>query len=154
MRFQKDDNKLMWERYTGEIPGLKRFNAQSFDTDDDPLVPEINASSYFDDDEEAPVVLEFEPEGSLVPDLDDSDGFGDMVEIDEEPEDEIDEVLYSDIKKLADYSNRLLKDVDHGDLETWMIAKLIKASEYVSDVWHRVDAKADFANKGVEIDDL
>lgn len=153
MRFQKDDNKLMWERYMNpEVRGLRNFNDQSFDTDDDYLTPNID-QYYSDEEEEKAVVLEFEPEGSLVPDMDDSDGFGDMVEVGgDELEEEIDEVLYSDIKKLADYSNRLLKDVNHGELETWMIAKLIKASEYVSDVWHRLDAKTDFANKGVQDD--
>lgn len=153
MRFQKDDNKMMWERYMNpEVRGLQNYNRDNnFDTDDDYLTPNID--QFYDDDEEGAVVLEFEPEGSLVPDTDDSDGFGDMVEVGaEDPEEEIDEVLYSDIKKLADYSNRLLKDVNHGELETWMIAKLIKASEYVSDVWHRIDAKTDFANKGVDSD--
>lgn len=118
--------------------------------------PDLYDTNYSEEEAET-VVLGLEPEGELevddsfdlVPDTDDSDGFGDMMEEDE-PEDEIDEVLYSDIKKLAEYSNRLLKDVDHSELETWMIAKIIKASEYVSDVWHRLDAKTDFANTGVD----
>lgn len=198
MRFRDTENKLMWERYTGnsyaqdphadnsgEEQQQKGFNRQNlqpprkpraFDYSDKNTRPDV--STYFSSDnmdngaggvespdlydtdfseEEAEtVVLGLEPEGELevddsfdlVPDTDDSDGFGDMME--DEPEDEIDEVLYSDIKKLAEYSNRLLKDVNHGELETWMIAKIIKASEYVSDVWHRLDAKTDFANTGVD----
>jgi len=117
--------------------------------------PDLYDTDYSEEEAES-VVLGFEPEGEieiddsfdLVPDDDDSDGFGDMME--DEPEEEIDEVLYSDIKKLAEYSERLLNDVDHSKLETWMIAKLVKASEYVSDVWHRLDAKADFANTGAD----
>jgi hypothetical protein len=121
--------------------------------------PQLRDTNFSEEEaEDETIVLGLEPEGpveidngfDLAPDTDDSDGFGDMMEVEEEPEDEIDEVLYSDIKKLAEYSNRLLKDVDHGELETWMIAKIIKASEYVSDVWHRLDAKADFANTGVD----
>ena len=138
------------------------YGAQNTNSDyDSSYLQDTNYSEEEDEDfggeEEAEsVVLGFEPEGEieiddgfdLVPDDDDSDGFGDMME--DEPEEEIDEVLYSDIKKLAEYSERLLNDVDHSKLETWMIAKLVKASEYVSDVWHRLDAKADFANTGAD----
>lgn len=178
MRFRDTENKLMWERYMGdstEETQLRHFNDQNTNPVRPPRAfkhsnlttqPDVN-TLYGDQnmgygEEEAEdsyegetIVLGLEPEGpveidngfDLVPDDNDDDGFGDMME--DEPE-EIDEVLYSDIKKLAEYSNRLLKDVDHAELETWMIAKIIKASEYVSDVWHRLDAKADFANTGVD----
>ena len=39
------------------------------------------------------------------------------------------------------------------ELEPWMQAKLVKASDYVSDIWHRIDAEADFANTGFEQSD-
>lgn len=76
-----------------------------------------------------------------------------------EPIDEVDsfegcnEVIYSDIKKLAEYSNRILEICKETELEPWMQAKLVKASDYVSDIWHRIDAEADFANSGFEQSD-
>jgi hypothetical protein len=133
MRFRDRENSLMWEHYQDSRP-VVGFNQQ-------PKTPTVKNALYTPE-EEAEVMLEFEPEGPV--EVDDSMGLG-M----ETQEEELDEVLHSDIKKLADYSQRLLQ-VKHGDLDTWMVAKLIKASEYVSDVWHRVDAKADFANTGVD----
>ena len=127
MRFRDRENSLMWEHYQDSRP-VVGFNQQ-------PKTPTVNNTLYTPE-EEAEVMLEFEPEGPI--EVDDAMGI-------DEPEEELDEVLHSDIKKLAEYSKRLL-DVKHSDLDTWMVAKLIKASEYVCDVWHRCDAKADFAN--------
>jgi hypothetical protein len=72
------------------------------------------------------------------------------LDIVEEPTPEVDEVLYSDLKKLAEYSDRLLKACHEHDFEPWMKTKIVKASDYVSEIWHRLDAGADFANTGVE----
>jgi hypothetical protein len=80
-------------------------------------------------------VLEFEPE------------------MDIETEEGCNEVIYSDVKKLAEYSQRLLDICKETELEPWMQAKLVKASDYVSDIWHRLDAEADFANTGFEQSD-
>ena len=63
------------------------------------------------------------------------------------------EVIYSDVKKLAEYSQRILDICKEKELEPWMQAKLVKASDYVSDIWHRLDAEADFANTGFEQSD-
>lgn len=137
MRFKREENEMMWEAFVK--PYDNRLSDETsgenyYDTPNtlDPTVP--------DDDEEG-VMLEIEPEGEL--------------EVDEVGEDvgEIDEVLLSDLKKLADYSQKLLDVCKTSELDTWMIAKLIKASDYVSDVWHRLDAKADFANDGFEQSD-
>ncbi len=130
MKFRKRESDLMWEHYQDSRP-VVGFNQQ-------PKTPSVKNALYTPE-EEAEVMMEFEPEGPIEVDNDMGIGM-------EEPEEELDEVLHSDIKKLADYSQRILNDIKHSDLDTWMIAKLIKASEYVSDVWHRCDAKADFAN--------
>ena len=64
--------------------------------------------------------------------------------------DEVNEVLVSDLKKLAEYADRLQEMSKTAEFDDWMVAKITKASDYVSDVWHRLDAKADFANTGFE----
>lgn len=80
----------------------------------------------------AEVVMEFEPDGPI------------------QPEGEPNEVLISDLKKLAEYSERLQEMATSAEFDDWMIAKITKASDYVSDIWHRLDARADFANTGFE----
>lgn len=132
MKFRKRESDLMWEHYQDSRP-VVGFNQQ-------PKTPTVKNALYTPE-EEAEVMLAFDDPAGPV-EVDDS------LEL-ESPEEELDEVLHSDLKKLADYSQKLLT-VKHSDLDTWMLAKLIKASEYVSDVWHRVDAKADFANTGVD----
>jgi hypothetical protein len=42
---------------------------------------------------------------------------------------------------------------DSADFEDWMVSAITISSTYVSDVWHRLDAKADFANTGFEQSD-
>ena len=63
---------------------------------------------------------------------------------------EVNEVLVSELKKLAEYAQRLYDMKDSADFEDWMVSAVTIASTYVSDVWHRLDAKADFANTGFE----
>lgn len=63
---------------------------------------------------------------------------------------DLNEVLVSDLKKLAEYAGRLEEMSKTAEFDDWMVAKITKASDYVSDVWHRLDAKADFANTGFE----
>jgi len=65
-------------------------------------------------------------------------------------QEETDEVLVSNLKKLAEYSQRLNDMVGQAEFETWMVAKITKAADYVDDVWHMLDAGADFANTGFE----
>lgn len=77
----------------------------------------------------------------------------DEVEPVQEDEVELDLAVYSDIKKLAEYSKRILSICKEQELEPWMLAQLVKASSFVSDVWHQLDAKADFANLGFEHSD-
>lgn len=81
------------------------------------------------------VVMEIEPEAPVEPE------FG---------ADEVNEVLVSDLKKLAEYAGRLQEMSQSAEFDDWMVAKITTASDYVSDVWHRLDAKADFANTGFE----
>jgi hypothetical protein len=66
---------------------------------------------------------------------------------------EVNEVLLSELKKLAEYSKRLYDICSHTEFDDWMVSAITVASTYASDVWHRLDAKADFANTGFEQSD-
>jgi hypothetical protein len=136
MRFRDRENKLMWEAF------IKPYDNRLPETVD-PANDEFGLEEYpdnkwdetEDEGEEGALMLEIEPEGDI------------------EAENEGDEVLLSDLKKLSEYSQKLLDVCKTCKLDTWMVAKIIKASDYVSDVWHRLDAKADFANDGFEQSD-
>jgi hypothetical protein len=88
--------------------------------------------------------MEVEPEVELEPDGDLDDVLGD--------EDDNEIVLHS-LRKLVKRSGELLELCASEKLETWMVAKIIKAEDYVSDVWEQLDDKADFANDGFEDSD-
>lgn len=134
MRFKTRENQLMWERYVDPYTVNQTSEDQtSEDQMGDPTVEDPMLAMGNEDSEMA--VLEFEPEMDL------------------ETEEGCNEVVYSDIKKLAEYSKRILSLAKEKEFEPWMQAKLIKASDYVSDIWHRLDAEADFANTGFEQSD-
>jgi hypothetical protein len=125
--FRNRESQLMWERYVDPYITTQTAEDQEMDlTTEDPMMGS---------EDESMAVLEFEPE------------------MDIETETGCNEVIYSDVKKLAEYSQRLLDICKETELEPWMQAKLVKASDYVSDIWHRLDAEADFANTGFEQSD-
>ena len=132
MRFRNRENKLMWERYVD--PTYTNKTSEDLDQDMDLTVEDPIYDEYQDEDESM-TVMSFEPST----DLETSEGCN--------------EVIYSDVKKLAEYSQRLLEICKEQELEPWMQAKLVKASDYVSEVWHRLDAEVDFANTGFEQSD-
>lgn len=146
MRFK--DNKLIWEQYMGsnQIQGAGEKHS-SFPLNKNLMYDDIIDSS---EEEEGPeIIIGFEPEEPIEVDTEHEEM--------ETPEDEnkehgeeIDEILYSDIKKLATYSKGLLCPCKQAQMSSWMKAKLIKASDYVTDVWNCLDAKADFANDEYE----
>ena len=129
MRFKNRENALIWERYVDPYSKLQEFDTEQ----PDPTVDD--AMLGHEDEQNSLEVMEFEP----------------MMEV--ESSEGCNEVIYSDIKKLAEYSDRILKMAKETEFEPWMQAKLVKASDYVSDIWHRLDAEADFANTGVEHSD-
>lgn len=123
MKFKADENKAIWEAFGAPDTGLDF--GDDFDMADD-------MGDEFD--------MGDDPEG-VVMSLDTSPPV--------EPMEPANEVLVSELKKLAEYSKRLYEQKD-SDFEDWMVAAITIASTYVSDVWHRLDAKADFANTGVD----
>lgn len=87
--------------------------------------------------QEQDVVMEIEPVGPVQPEM-------------EEP-DEMYDSLKGDLKKLAEFSSRLQQVCKpNGGLEPWMVAKLSKAADYVTDVYFCLDDQVDFANTGFE----
>lgn len=84
---------------------------------------------------EGEVVMEIDPVAPVEPSME---------------QEEIDEVLVANLKKLVEYSQRLNDLVGQAEFETWMVAKITKASDYVDDVWHMLDAGVDYANTGFE----
>jgi len=127
MRFRNKESQLMWERYMDPYTSTQTSEDQEIDlTTEDPMLGV---------EDESMAVLELDTGSDL------------------ETEEGCNEVVYSDIKKLAEYSQRILDICKETELEPWMQAKLVKASDYVSDIWHRLDAGADFANTGFEQSD-
>lgn len=126
MKFKSFENNLIWENYSNQAP---HFN----ETLDDELNP-------FEGEEDT-AVISLEPVGEL-----EVDEFEDHSGCDCDHDDQTNEVVFSDVKKLAEYSKRLMEVCKTQKLEPWMQAKIIRASDYISDVWHRLDASADFAN--------
>lgn len=127
-KFYRKDNKMMgnllWESPSMEMEMEPEYGAG------------VDPSMDFDEPEAEMSVMEIEPT--------------EPVEMSFE---EINEVLVSDLKKLAEYAERLQGMSQTADFDDWMVAKITKASDYVSDVWHRLDAQADFANTGFEQSD-
>lgn len=125
MKFK--DNQLIWEAYQ-QTPGELYSDEESMDVG----LPSDNMGDA------SAVVMEFDPVDEVEPMAETSD---------------IDMAVYTEIKKLAEYSKRILTIYKEKELEPWMQAQLVKAASYVSDVWHMIDAKADFANLGFEHSD-
>ena len=67
-----------------------------------------------------------------------------------EPIGNANEEVTAQLKKLSEYAKRLYEMKDSAKFEDWQVTAITIASTYVSDVWHRLDAKADFANTGFE----
>lgn len=58
--------------------------------------------------------------------------------------------VMGDLKKLTEYTSRLQGICGQCEIEPWMVAKISKAAEYVSDIYYMLDDSADFANMGAE----
>ena len=107
----------------------------------------VDAGDYMDDDEDAEVIMSMEPMGEVEPEMED-----DFMSVDEDDDDDNEVVLHS-LRKLVKRSEQLQELCKSKELESWMIAKIIKAEDYISDVWDRLDDDADFANDGFEDSD-
>lgn len=93
--------------------------------------------------------------GGMDVGMDDSDidvGFDAGVDnaIPDAPDERVNVEIYSELKRLAEYSKTILDKAKETEFEPWMQAKIIKASNYICDVYYYLDAEVEF--KGVEKD--
>lgn len=131
MKFKGEENEVLWESYRGK-------NFRQEDAEEDFMGDDLGDD--FSDD-------------GMSDDLGGGQAQGMVMEIDPiAPVEahEVNEVLVSELKKLSEYGKRLYDMKDSAEFEDWMVSAITIASTYVSDVWHRLDAKADFANTGFE----
>jgi hypothetical protein len=128
MKSKFEESRLMWEALTS--PRIVDDELDDFE-----VVADDDFGDEFDDGMGDEMVMEIEPVAPVQ-------AIGD---------EEMNEVLKSELKKLAEYGKRLDDLCGQADFEPWMVAKVVKASDYVSDVWHMLDSTgADFANTGYE----
>ena len=145
MKFKGEENAVLWESYTGR--GFRQEDAEEDFMSDD--LEDDFSDDDFDDD------MDFgdDLDDDLGGDFGGGKAQGMVMEIDPiAPVEahEVNEVLVSELKKLSEYGKRLYDMKDSAEFEDWMVSAITIASTYVSDVWHRLDAKADFANTGFE----
>ena len=130
-KFKTDENNLIWESYGNVHPN------------DQIYADEYNDENVFED-EDAEAIIALEPPMQVEPELDEDDIF-------EDDGDELDnEIIVKALRKLIKRADILLNHCESDKLDTWMIAKIIKAEDYISDVWNELDDVADFANDGMD----
>lgn len=89
-----------------------------------------------------------EPEQEVVVDIAEPVG---PVQPDFGGEDELYEEVKGDLKKLVEFSGRLQQICKPGgSLKPWMLAKIARAADYITDIAFQLDDAADFANTGFE----
>jgi hypothetical protein len=149
MKFKGEENALIWESFRNKSKVLnERLDDMVEDDDMD------NFGDEFGDDFEDEYGDDFEGDDDFEPESQSMQNI--VMEVEPMgPVDsvEVNEVLVSELKKLAEYSKRLYDMRSNTEFEDWMVSAITIASTYVSDVWHRLDAKADFANTGFEQSD-
>jgi len=114
------------------------------------------AEYVFEDEgseEDAEAVISLEPMGELdVEEVPEEEGlFDDEISEDDDLDNEI---IVKSLRKIVKRAGILLQHCEAQSMDTWMIAKIIKAEDYISDVWEELDDVADFANDGPEEDAL
>ena len=144
MKFKGEENAVLWESYTG-----RKFRQEDAEEDfmSDDLGDDFSSDGMDDFGDE----MDFD--AGMGDDIGGGQAQGMVMEIDPiAPVEahEVNEVLVSELKKLSEYGKRLYDMKDSAEFEDWMVSAITIASTYVSDVWHRLDAKADFANTGFE----
>lgn len=91
----------------------------------------------FGGEPEHDVVMEIDPVAPVTPEFEEDDDLYNSVK--------------GELKQLAEFSSRLQTCCKpNGGLQPWMVAKLSKAADYVSDVYFQLDDQVDFANTGFE----
>jgi hypothetical protein len=131
-KFKTVENNLIWENYNT--------------SNDQMYADEYNDSNVFED-EDAEAIITLEPPMQVEPEIVDDDIF------DDEDDDLDNEIITKALRKIIKRAGILINHCGSDKLDTWMIAKIIKAEDYISDVWNELDDVADFANDGMEDDE-
>lgn len=131
-RFKTVENNLIWENYNT--------------SNDQMYADEYNDSNVFED-EDAEAIITLEPPMQVEPEIVEDDIF------DDEDDDLDNEIITKALRKIIKRADILINHCGSDKLDTWMIAKIIKAEDYISDVWNELDDVADFANDGMEDDE-
>ena len=143
MRSKLQEQSLIWENYMTSPP------VRDDDEDDSMEYDEIDYSDSFDDDDGS-----FEDYGDDAKGVVMSFDTSEPVEIDHDEDHgdhentERDDMIRSELLKLVEFTTKLQDMAKDADFEEWMAAKITKASDYVTDVYFRLDTKADYANCG------
>jgi hypothetical protein len=154
MKFKDEENALIWKSFRNKIINERFDDDDDIDMmGDDDFGDDDFGDDEFDDDDDFGAMSDDPDFGVRGFDSGSPSGQNMVMEI--EPvasveKHEVNEVLVSELKKLAEYAERLYDMKDQCEFDDWMVSAITIASTYVSDVWHRLDAKADFANTGFE----
>jgi hypothetical protein len=145
MKFKEEESRLMWEAFRSPQGKPQPSQDRDFfenDEDDFGMDDDLDINGFDDSDDfglgddsadfandglDTSVVMEFEPDAPVEPVMSNNN-----------------EVLVSELKKLSDYAKKLY-DVKDQEFDDWMVSAITIASTYVSDVWHRLDAKQDLS---------
>jgi hypothetical protein len=146
MKFKGEENAMIWESFRG-----KTINERLDDELDMGMEDDFSDDEFGDDFEDDG--MDFDD--GMSDDLGGGEAQGMVMEIDPVAPVEpmgggVSEEIAAQLKKLAEYAKRLYEMKDSAEFEDWQVTAITVASTYVSDVWHRLDAKADFANTGFE----
>ena len=128
MNFKNKENRLLWESL-----GMGDEDDLGLEADVDGSDDGMEFDDEFEDDftpENEPQALEMEVTPEVTPSASS-------------------EAVVSNLNKLADYTAKI-QELGDAEFDDWMVAALATAATYVSDVYYRVSAKADFANDGFD----
>jgi hypothetical protein len=137
-KFKTEENNLIWESYGNVHPNDQMY------------ADEYNDENVFED-EDAEAIISLAPPGPMEAEFEDDDSFEDDDDLFEDDDDDIaldNEIIVKALRKLIKRADILLNHCESDKLDTWMVAKIIKAEDYISDVWNELDDVADFANDG------
>lgn len=133
--FKGVENDMIWEGYHN-VP-----NDQAY-------ADEYNDDNTFYEDDAEDVILQMEPEAPLEVEVEPESMEDDLFEDEDDGLDN--EIIVKALRKLIKRADILMNHCEGDKLDTWMVAKIIKAEDYISDVWNELDDVADFANDGFE----
>jgi hypothetical protein len=135
-KFKREENDVIWESYT--TPNDQKY------------ADDYNEYNTFED-EDAEAIITMEKPLMVEPEMGDDGIFEDDDDLFEDEDDDLDnEIIVKALRKLIKRADILLNHCESDSLDTWMVAKIIKAEDYISDVWNELDDVADFANDGFE----